>query len=193
MNDRHHEKRGDEKDRQVVGPEKQRGRERDQRDPARSRSVLDGEKKQNQAEKGQDRVGPGFRGVEEQKGGRGREQEETAAWRSSWQSPRAGEEEEQGEEREEPRRAVGEIELLGRRDKRVFEQIEEGRAGVQAQGAQELRWREPRSPYGEDLVVPERLRRQQPQARGARESDREERCGAWQTRWIVPFSFDDLS
>ncbi len=181
LNDGHDQKRSDEKDRQVVGPEKQGGRERDQRDPAKSRSVMHSEKKENETEKGDESVRPGLRGVEKEKRRRGREEEEMPAWRSPRQTPRAGKEKEQSEKREEPRHAVGKPQALGRRDERLLEQIEEGRARVDAQRAHEFGWREPRSPDREDLVVPERPRRQQPEPRGARESDREERGGAGKT------------
>jgi hypothetical protein len=193
LNDDHDQKRSDEKDRHVVGPEKQGGRKRDQRDPAKSRSVLHGEKKQNETEKGDESICPGLSGVEKEKRRRGREKKETPACLSPRQTPRAGKEKEQSEKRKEPRHCVGKTEGLGCRDERLLEQIEEGRARVEAQCADECGWREPRSPDGEDLVVPERPRRQQPEPCGAGESNREERGGAGKTRLVVPISFDDLS
>ena len=132
LKDGHEEKGGDQEERQVVGPQKQGGRERDQGDPAPARRLARGEQEEGQPQKSEQSIGSGLRGIEQEKRGRGRQQEEAAARGSPRQAPRAGKEEEKSEKGEEPRHAVGKAETLGRQDERLLQQIEEGRARVES-------------------------------------------------------------
>jgi hypothetical protein len=158
-----------------------------------ARGVADDNEEENETEDREGRIGPSLRRIKKEERKGGREPNESAARATGSQCPGAGEESEEREKRKDTRDGVGERERLGGRDEGLLEKVEERRPGVRTQNPDELGRREPRSPDGEDLIVPERTRDEQPQASGNGESGSDQCGGQSEALAVVRIPFDALS
>ena len=174
-------------------PENQGRNQGDSGEPAPARGVADDQEKENETEEREQGIGSGLRRVEKEERDGRREPDESAARASGRQSPGAAEEDREREKRENARRGVRERERLGGRDEGLLEKVEERRPGVRTESAKELGRGEPRGPDGEDFVMPERARNEQPQASGNGKSGSDQCGGQSEALAVVTLCFDGLS
>src|SRR6202162_5725302 len=147
------EERSEKEERQVMRPEADRGGRGDTDESAPARGVPDDEEKEEEAEERELCIGPRLRRVEKEERSGGREPEKTPAGSTLRKRTGAGAERRESEEGQNPPRSIRKGQRLREPDERLLEEVEERRAGVRAQDANELGGRGAGGPARENVVA----------------------------------------
>ena len=167
--------------------EEHRREKRDRPQPGRSLPGLRREQEEREGENRQEGVGARLGGVENEERRKRSEDDEPQLRRPrrKGQGPP-----EDGKGRGETGEACGDVgreESLPGEDERLLEEIEEGRSRVVLESRDEIAERQPRGPYREDLVEPQRAVKKEPDPRengsDGDDRDRRERETVSALRW----------